>query len=71
MKKIWADGKDNRSFKVTLNSNSSNFKTKLNKTSNALGTTISVRPIEEETYYDEIIYYDGGGVNGWLPNENT
>jgi len=46
--------------------NSEPMKLKLNKTSSALDikTDTSSAP-SEDIYYDEIIYYDGGGVDGY------
>ena len=46
--------------------NSAPMKLKLNKISSTLDikTATSSAP-SEDVYYDEIIYYDGGGVDGY------
>ena len=56
-----------RSFKVQFNT-SNNFysKIKFSKTENHFKPKAEVTPKEEDIYYDEVIYYDGGGVDGWL-----
>ena len=60
--------KDNndRSFKVQFN-NSTNVYSKLkcNRTSNNFKPKAEVTPTEEDIYYDEVIYYDGGDVHGY------
>lgn len=38
----------------------------LNDTSTTFTPKAEITPVEEDIYYDEIIYYDGGGVDGWL-----
>ena len=55
-----------RSFKVQFNS-SNNFysKLKFNRTSNNFKPKAEVTPTEQDIYYDEIIYYDGGDVYGY------
>ena len=35
------------------------------KTNSNLDVSTSVRPTDEDIYYDEIVYYDGGGVEGY------
>ena len=58
---------EDRTFRMKFGSlNSEPMKLKLNKTSSALDikTDTSSAP-SEDTYYDEIIYYDGGGVDGY------
>lgn len=60
-----------RSFKVQFNStNNSYSKIKFNKTTNHFQPKTEVTPTEEDIYYDEIIYYDGGGVDGWLSKDD-
>ncbi len=55
-----------RSFKVQFNaSNNSYGKTKLSKTTNTFKPKAEVTPTDQEIYYDEIIYYDGGDVHGY------
>ena len=58
---------EDRTFKINFNSSRSEpMKLKLNKTSSTIEvkTDMSCAP-SEDTYYDEIIYYDGGGVDGY------
>ena len=60
--------KDNsdRSFKVQFNTSSNAYsKIKFNKTSNNFKPKAEVTPVEQEVYYDEIVYYDGGDVHGY------
>lgn len=55
-----------RSFKVKLNSSNNSFsKIKFNRTENTFKPKAEVTPVEEDIYYDEIIYYDGGDVHGY------
>ena len=56
----------NRGFKVQFNS-SENFygKLKFNQTKNTFKPKAEVTPVEEDIYYDEVIYYDGGNVEGY------
>lgn len=58
---------EDRTFKVTLNtSRSKPIKTKMNKTDSNVEVRINTNTVEsEDTYYDEIYYYDGGGVEGY------
>ena len=46
---------DITSMETSINTSSSQIETK---------TDINNQPVED-TYYDEIIYYDGGGVDGY------
>ena len=56
----------NRSFKVKFNTSNNSFsKTKFNKTQNTFKPKAEVTPVEQDIYYDEIIYYDGGDVHGY------
>ena len=58
---------EDRVFKMNFNSSHSEpMKLKLNKTSSTIDikTDVPSAP-SEDTYYDEIIYYDGGGVDGY------
>lgn len=61
-----------KQFEVHFNSSNNSFssKTNLNDTSNTFKPKAEVTPTEEDIYYDEIIYYDGGGVDGWLSKED-
>ena len=56
----------NRSFKVKFNTSNNSFsKIKFNKTQNTFKPKAEVTPVEQDIYYDEIIYYDGGDVHGY------
>lgn len=56
----------NRSFKVQFNSSDNVYsKLKFNRTSNNFKPKAEVTPTEQDIYYDEIIYYDGGDVYGY------
>lgn len=60
-----------RSFKVQFNSSNNSYsKIKFNKTENHFKPKAEITPTEEDIYYDEIIYYDGGGVEGWLQKDD-
>ncbi len=55
-----------RSFKVQFNSSNNSYsKLKFNRTSNNFKPKAEVTPTEEDIFYDEIIYYDGGDVYGY------
>ena len=57
---------NDRSFKVQFNtSNNTYSKLKFNRTSNNFKPKAEVTPVEQDIYYDEIIYYDGGDVYGY------
>jgi hypothetical protein len=52
-------------FKTVFNSNQ-DFKVKLHKTSTVLENKIDINNTKpEDVYYDEVIIYDGGGVEGY------
>jgi hypothetical protein len=52
-------------FKTVFNSNQ-DFKVKLHKTSTVLENKININNTKpEDVYYDEVIIYDGGGVEGY------
>jgi len=58
---------NDRGFKIQFNtSNNTYSKIKFVKSENHFKPKAEVTPKEEDVYYDEIIYYDGGGVDGWL-----
>ena len=60
-----------RSFKIQFNSSNNSYpKVKFNKTENYFSPKAEITPTEEDIYYDEIIYYDGGGVEGWLSKDD-
>ena len=53
-------------FKVSFSSSQSTFDhLHFNKTSSNLNIHSNIGPTDEDIYYDEIIYYDGGGVEGY------
>ena len=57
------DSKD-RFFKVRFNTNKA-FKPKFDKTESHFKPKAEVTPVEQDIYYDEVIYYDGGNVKGY------
>ena len=58
-----------RSFKVKFNSSNNSYsKLKFNRTQNTFKPKAEVTPVEQDIYYDEIIYYDGGNVEGYGDN---
>lgn len=67
-----ASSTTDKNFKVYFNgsNNSFNSKTNFNENSNTFKPKAEVTPTEEDIYYDEIIYYDGGGVDGWLSKDD-
>ena len=59
---------ENRTFKVKMLATQARpVKVKLNKVEAVVDVKgeFDNKP-SEDIYYDEIIYYDGGGVDGWL-----
>lgn len=58
---------EDRRFNVSFNSSiQQNMKVKLNKVDSNVDININTSKVETgDTYYDEIIYYDGGGVEGY------
>ena len=55
-----------RSFKMKFNSSNNSYSNiKFNKTSNDFQPKAEVTPTEQNIYYDEVVYYDGGDVNGY------
>ena len=55
-----------RSFKVQFNTSGNTYsKIKFNRTANTFKPKAEVTPTEQDIYYDEIIYYDGGDVHGY------
>ena len=52
-------------FKTVFNS-SKKFDVKLHKTSTVLNSKVNVNNKQpEDVYYDEVVIYDGGGVEGY------
>lgn len=60
------NSKIDRTIKMDFN-NSNNLYSGINmsKSDNDIGSRIEVTPSREDIYYDEIIYYDGGDVDGY------
>ena len=55
-----------RSFKVQFGSSNNTYgKLKFNRTANTFKPKAEITPTEQNIYYDEIIYYDGGDVYGY------
>ena len=62
-------GNSDRSFKVQFNTSGNTYsKIKFSRTTNNFKPKAEVTPTEQDIYYDEIIYYDGGGVHGYGDN---
>ena len=55
-----------RSFRIKFNNSTNVYsKLKFNRTSNNFKPKAEITPTEEDIYYDEVIYYDGGDVHGY------
>ncbi len=55
-----------RSFKVQFNTSGNIYADlKFNRTSNNFKPKAEITPTEQDIYYDEVIYYDGGDVHGY------
>lgn len=55
-----------RSFKIQFNNSKNVYpKVKLSETTNNFKPKAEITPVEENIYYDEVIYYDGGDVHGY------
>lgn len=57
---------DNKSFKVQFNSSKQSFKPKFSQ--KPIESKPKVEPKAEsieDIYYDEVVFYDGGGVEGY------
>ena len=53
-------------FKTVFNSSQNNYsKIKFTKTSTIMDTKMNMNSKPEEIYYDDVIIYDGGGVDGY------
>lgn len=58
--------KDDMTFKVKFISNNSEpMKVKMNKIDQTVNVSGNFNTNTEDLYYDEIVYYDGGGVEGY------
>ena len=57
---------EDRTFKVKFNTlKTKPVKVQLNKTSSVLDVRMDTNAPAEETYFDDIIIYDGGDVDGY------
>lgn len=56
-----------REFKVSFSSNNKTIKSTFSKTTTSFNSKIepNSKQSSEEIVYDEIVYYDGGGVEGY------
>ena len=60
------NSRNDRLFKVKfIESDNLYGKIKFNKTENTFKTKSELTPTKQDIYYDEIIYYDGGNVEGY------
>lgn len=58
--------KSSSAMSVQFDKNQSSFKTSIDKIDNSINTKSDLNNSPEpDTWYDEIIYYDGGGVEGY------
>lgn len=58
--------KDNNVIKTKLDDSKSTFKTKVDNKDNSIYAKSDINNSPEpDAWYDEIIYYDGGGVEGY------
>ena len=60
--------KDNldRSFKLQFSTSNNIYSNlKFSKSTNYFKPKTEVAPIEQNIYYDEVVYYDGGDVKGY------
>ena len=56
----------NKTIKVKFNSTNSSYSNiGFHKTSNDFAPDTHIKPTDEDIYYDEVIYYDGGDVYGY------
>ena len=59
-------GKIDSSMPIDFNKSKSSFKTKVDNKDNSVHAKSDINNSPEpDTWYDEIIYYDGGGVEGY------
>ena len=58
--------KTDRVFNIKFNSSDNSFsKLKFNKSGNTFKPKAEIAPTQQDIYYDEVIYYDGGNVEGY------
>ena len=74
--KVGFNSNSHSSFRMQLTKESSSIPVEIEKTNNTLNSTVDtsnntvevdtdVNNSPEDTWYDEIIFYDGGGVDGY------
>ena len=57
---------NNKTFSVQFNSSNNAFSgIGFNKVSNSFSPSTGIKPTSEDIYYDEVIFYDGGDVEGY------
>lgn len=56
---------DGSTISVNFDNKVSDFHTKIDNSSIDMDISSSINNSPEDDYYDEIIYYDGGGVEGY------
>lgn len=56
-----------RLFRVKFNTEKT-FKPKFGKTESHFKPKAEVTPVEQDIYYDEVVYYDGGNIEGYGNN---
>ena len=66
MKAITSMNQTDRVFNVKFSSSNNSFsKLKFNKSGNTFKPKAQITPTQQDIYYDEVIYYDGGNVEGY------
>ena len=57
---------DNRVMRVQFSSSNNSYgKIKMEKSSSTFVPKATVSPVDEDIYVDEVIFYDGGDVEGY------
>ena len=57
---------ENNTFKLNFSSSKTVFdKINFTKTTSNINIPSNIQPTDEDIYYDEVVYYDGGGVEGY------
>lgn len=61
-----ANNNSDRKIRVKFSSSTNTYsKINFNKSQNNFKPKSEITPTEEDIYYDEVIYYDGGDVRGY------
>jgi len=61
-----ANDNSDRKIRVKFSSSTNTYsKINFNKSQNNFKPKSEITPTEEDIYYDEVIYYDGGDVRGY------